>query len=209
MGKEIDLVRYRNDGEEFHVLWTARRALRMLDPGSGLVAVAVEGVAERESVSVSPSDAGLLVIDTAEYYGSDDLTQATQVIYYQLKYSTTRPDAPWTVAGLKETLGGFAARFSAHKEKIGLAGVVSKVRYRFVSNRPIAQPILKALAAAAVGAGPLKLDARTKTTRKALLKATGLKISEFNIFAGLVDLWGSKAIPSVTPFLLIVAPPSE
>lgn len=28
-------VRSRNDGEDFHLLWTARRALRMLDKRSG------------------------------------------------------------------------------------------------------------------------------------------------------------------------------
>ena len=192
MGKEIDLVRYRNDGDEFHVLWTARRALRLLDPRSGLVALAVEGISEREAASVAPSDAGLLVVDTTEYFGSEDLTQATQVVYYQLKYSTTHPATPWTVAGLSDTLAGFAERFAANQAQIGRESVVSKIRYRFVSNRPISVSIQKAMAAVAAGTPVSQLDARVKATRKSLLKATSLKVPEFNIFAGLVDLWGNQ-----------------
>ena len=192
MGREIDLVRYRNDGDEFHLLWTARRALRMLDPRTGLVAVAVEGIAEREEASVTRSLAGLLVVDTAEYYGSVDLKHATQVVYYQLKYSTTRPDTPWTVAGLKKTLRGFGQRFKANKAQIGLAATVSKVRYRFVSNRPIAKAVQKALAAAAAGTPVPKLDRETKTAHSAFLKAAGVNASELTYFAGLVDLWGDQ-----------------
>lgn len=48
MGKEVDLARYRNDGDDFHVLWPARQAMRLLDPASDLVAIAVEGVSENE-----------------------------------------------------------------------------------------------------------------------------------------------------------------
>ena len=67
MANYLDLVRYRNDGDEFHVLWTARRALRILDPRSGLVAVTVEGVSDGETAQGNQIKAGLLVIDTAEY----------------------------------------------------------------------------------------------------------------------------------------------
>lgn len=66
MTKYLDLVRYRNDGDEFHVLWTARRALRMLAPRSGLVAVTVEGVSERETTHGDQIEAGLLVVQARD-----------------------------------------------------------------------------------------------------------------------------------------------
>jgi hypothetical protein len=109
MANEENFVRYRNDGDDFHVLWTARRALRLLDPTSDLVGVSVEGVHGRE-LDGSELTAGLLVVDTAEYYGSLDLRQARQVVFYQLKYSTQEPDKPWPVSGLADTLRGFADR---------------------------------------------------------------------------------------------------
>lgn len=66
-----------------------------------------------------------------------------------------------------------------------------KVRFRFVSNRPISAQVQKAFAAAAAGTPLAKLDKQTKTARKALLKATGLKVAEFSKFAAQLDLWGS------------------
>lgn len=192
MGNEIDLVRYRNDGDDFHVLWTARRALRMLDPGSGLVAVAVEGSSEHERTAMAPVEPGLLVVDTAEYYGSENLAQATQVVYYQLKYSTTAPDSPWTVSGLKGTLTGFAQRYLALCGDLGPAAVADRIRFRFVSNRPISAPVQKAFAEAVARTPAKKLDSQVRAARTALLKATGLKVSEFSKFAAQVDLWGGS-----------------
>src|SRR6185369_12863098 len=102
MTKHLDLVRYRNDGDDFHVLWTARRALRLLEPTSNLVAVAVEGISENEAGDGPDIEAGQLVIDTAEYYGSETIADAVQIAYCQLKYSTTAPNEPWTLSGLKK-----------------------------------------------------------------------------------------------------------
>ena len=100
MANYLDLVRYRNDGDEFHVLWTARRALRILDPRSGLVAVTVEGVSDGETAQGNQIKAGLLVIDTAEYYSAERFEEADLVAYCQLKYSTKAADEPWTPSGL-------------------------------------------------------------------------------------------------------------
>jgi hypothetical protein len=192
VGKNVDLVRYRNDGEDFHVLWTARRALRMLDPASGLVAVAVEGVSERERPRNRGVEAGLLVIDTAEYYGSEDLNEAQEVVYLQLKYSTTSPEAAWSVVGLRDTLRGFADRYTALCAELGLATVRDKIRFRFVSNRPISSSIERAMASAIKGTPLQSLDKRTKAARVALIQATGLRPSDFRRFASQVDLWGNE-----------------
>nr|VFJ62639.1 MAG: hypothetical protein BECKFM1743A_GA0114220_103112 [Candidatus Kentron sp. FM] len=181
------LVRYRNDGDDFHVLWTARRALRLFDPKSGLAAVAVEGISEREGI---PAREGILAIDTAEYYGSEDLAQATQVVYSQLKYSTTAPDKPWTVSGLKDTLQGFADRFTELCQEIGATAVADKVRVRFISNRPIAEDVGKAFDAAISGTPVEEQNKRTRTAYTSLLKATGLTHFQFSEFAAQVDLLG-------------------
>jgi hypothetical protein len=58
----LNLVRFRNDGDEFHVLWTARHTLKMLDPGSRLVAVAIEGMSGNELADRTRLEAGLLVM---------------------------------------------------------------------------------------------------------------------------------------------------
>ena len=72
-------VRSRNDGEDFHLLWTARRALRMLDKRSGLVAVSIEGASGfDDAIADHPAE---LIVDTAEYYGSEDFALADRVEY--------------------------------------------------------------------------------------------------------------------------------
>ena len=56
---------------------------------------------------------GEYVVDIAEYYGDAAPDAADKIVYRQLKHSTVRPDQPWTASGLKNTLEGFARRFSA------------------------------------------------------------------------------------------------
>ncbi|MDB5377208.1 MAG: hypothetical protein JWR00_1654, partial [Rubritepida sp.] len=133
------LVRYRNDGEEFHLIWTARRALRLLDDRLGLERVVVEGVSrEEEAEGVT---AGLLVVDTAEYFG-DPLKE---VRYCQVKYSTRAASEPWTVSGLRERLEGFAKRFREFAERDGAEPTAQRHRFEFVTNRPIAPAVCAAI----------------------------------------------------------------
>nr|VFJ42444.1 MAG: hypothetical protein BECKDK2373B_GA0170837_100167 [Candidatus Kentron sp. DK]VFJ48098.1 MAG: hypothetical protein BECKDK2373C_GA0170839_10207 [Candidatus Kentron sp. DK] len=192
MPDNIDSVRYRNDGDDFQALWIARRALRLLDPKSGLIAVAVEGISEREQTSGESGEAGLLVIDTAEYYGSEDLSQATKIIYNQLKHSTTTPDEPWTVSGMEKTLKGFAARFIALCEEIGSSAVSDKVRFQFTSNRPISKDVQDVLNAVVLGASVEKQSNRAPKVYGRLLEATGLTAAEFGKFAHQLDLRGNQ-----------------
>jgi len=192
MTKHLDLVRYRNDGDDFHVLWTARRALRLLEPTSNLVAVAVEGISENEAGDGPDIEAGQLVIDTAEYYGSETIADAVQIAYCQLKYSTTAPNEPWTLSGLKKTLAGFAGRFKEYCSKFPPDVVISKIRFRFISNRPITETIVEAFEVSAAKTPTGKLPGGTKSTIKDLRKATGLSASEFQLFAAQVDLWGGQ-----------------
>src|SRR5437763_16925084 len=82
------LVRASRDGDQFHYSWAARRCLRLLSPSSGLVAVTIEAASSVEFPNGEAVEAGEELIDVGEYYGSEDITQATLVRYIQLKHST-------------------------------------------------------------------------------------------------------------------------
>lgn len=136
-------VRSRNDGEDFHLLWTARRALRMLDKQSGLVAVSIEGCSRfDETAAINPAE---LIVDTAEYYGSEDFALAERVEYVQLKHSTVRTEEIWTAATLATTIVKFAALFQQRCKEHGQDFVVARLRCVFVSNRPIDLRLQEAL----------------------------------------------------------------
>lgn len=169
------LVRYRNDGDDFHILWSARRALRLLDPASGLVGVAIEGPSEAELKNGAGVDAGLLVIDTAEYYGPS-LQKLERIVYFQLKYSTTASTTPWPVSGLEATLKGFSERFKKFRAKKR----TFDVRFAFVTNRPISPTVIKAFQGKAN-------DKPTRDTLAKLNKITGLTGAAFADFSACMD----------------------
>lgn len=128
-------VRSRNDGENFHLLWTARRALRLLDKSSGLVAVSIEGCSGfDDAIADHPAE---LIVDTAEYYGSEDFALADRIEYVQLKHSTVRTEESWTAAALASTVAKFAMLFLQRCETYGHDVVIDRLRCVFVSNRPI------------------------------------------------------------------------
>lgn len=78
------LVRTSRDGDQFHYLWAARRALRLLEPQSTLVALTIEGASTTEMGSNPVVEDGEELIDIAEYYGSNELAKATTVRYMQI-----------------------------------------------------------------------------------------------------------------------------
>lgn len=176
-------VRARNDGEDFHLLWTARRALRLLDKRSGLVAVRIEGCSPAEGKGgASPAE---LVIDTAEYYGDEDFSRASRIEYWQLKHSTVRTDKFWTASELSETVCKFAGLYAERCRQHGDEAVASKLRFVFLSNRPI-DPRLSQVLAATPGqvSDPLLLQ----TWRN----QSGLDDAAFNTFLSLLRLEGSN-----------------
>ncbi|MEV4123163.1 hypothetical protein [Micromonospora sp. NPDC049645] len=140
---ETDLLRASRDGDQFHYYWAARQCLALLMPGAPLVAVAIEGVSLREFPVGEQIAAGEQVIDIAEYYGSESTDDADAVIYRQLKHSTVRETEPWTMSGLKRTLTAFGQRFMSLRARD--AGLVGKVSFRLVSNRPVGEKVLQTL----------------------------------------------------------------
>ena len=172
-----DLVRASRDGDQFHYLWAARRCLFLLDPRVGLVAVAIEGASTSEAPGGDHLEAGEELIDVAEYYGSEDISQADRVAYLQLKHSTSRASERWTLSGVKKTLRGFSERYRELLEHFDKAHIQSKVTFRFVSNRPIQIQLIEAIADAA----------NTRTSRhpkilaqlKSLSRLDDLQLSDF------------------------------
>ena len=147
MSKHLDSIRYSNDGTEFHVLWTARKALRLLDFNSGLNGVTVEGISPLDLSDGKGVDAGLLGIDTAEYYGGVSFETAGKVICSQLKHSTLHPTIPWELSSgeLSKTLKYFGDRYKKLVEKHGERTVSQKVQFQFVTNRPVSKAITTAI----------------------------------------------------------------
>lgn len=150
MGTNIDKVRYSRAGHDFHLLWTARRSLQLLNPKSDLVGVSIEGISPEEEIK---DEKGLLSIDTAEYYTSEDINEARKIKYFQLKYSTLGSTKKWTDATIsprhkgksKGTLNSFTKKFKENIDKYGVDFVLSKYEYYFVTNRPIDANIKKLL----------------------------------------------------------------
>lgn len=179
--KDALKVRYRNDGDEFHYAWAARRCLELL-PSSGLVAICIEGQSTIEGNDIQD---GAQVIDVAEYYGSEILEQCSLVRYVQLKHSTTSPEQHWTASGLEDTLRGFANRFKALPSKLKARNAV---QFSFVSNRPMSPHLVEAIEDLGV-----KASSRHPNVERALRKYAALKSKDVSAFFRLVTLKGSEA----------------
>ncbi|KQM62615.1 MULTISPECIES: hypothetical protein [unclassified Sphingomonas] len=192
-GEEFtDLVRFRNDGEDFHINWTTRRALRILGGRDGLVAVAVEGISDRDRYKGRRIAEGLLVADTVEYHDGETLEDASLIVVNQLKYSTQHPDRPWSWSDVEPMMEQFAARYRKIARECGVAMARSKLRFRFVTNRPISKNVLDAIDHL-IGkrADPPKGHALTVTT--AMPTITKLAGNPLNTFLNLVDLGHREA----------------
>lgn len=127
---ENELVRYSRAGDVFHYRWAARRCLRMLHPKSSVKHIVIEGSKEN-------AVAGEYVIDVAEY--AENVEESCEdITYFQLKHSTQRVNEPFNLSDLKDTIEGFAKRFSALFDEDRDAHQSKSVRFSIVTNRQIA-----------------------------------------------------------------------
>ena len=179
-------VRTTRDGDQFHYLWAARRCLRLLDAASDLKAVSVEGLSSKDAAP--GARAGEEVVDVAEYYGAETLPQAREVHYLQLKHSTVRTDQDWTASGLANTLKGFGLQHAELVGRHGEAGILAKVRYGFVSNRPVSAKVRASVRE--LGAGVAPTHARIAAD---LVKATKLPSALVPGFFGRLQFFDSEA----------------
>lgn len=139
MGDEPDLLRASRDGDQFHYYWAARQALRLLEPGTALTQLVVEGPADPDS-EATPGDE---VIDLAEYRSGTTIADGASVVYRQFKHSTYRADEPMTGSELRRTLIGFARKYRA--VLANWPERIQAVRFELVSNRPTAPAVVQAI----------------------------------------------------------------
>ena len=184
------------------------RLLKLLDPRSRLVAIAIEGVSPVED-GLRAGDADL-VIDTAEYYGSEVLADANLIIYNQLKYSTTAAEQPFTAAMLApmgesraaQTLQGFARKYAALSKRLTPKVVEQKVRFRLVTNRPIAAGLISAFEYGRTGRRLELAPAPLRRDLARLVTASGLDRSSFRAFLRTVEVHGSQGSGDAQRLLL-------
>lgn len=147
-------VRASRDGDQFHYLWAARRALQLLMPQSGLAAITIEGPSPSEFPAVGAVEAGEELIDIAEYFGSQGMEKATLVRYMQLKHSTLDATEAWPPSGLEKTIRGFAERYASLEKLYPGGHLEERLQFWFVTNRPISPSFVEAIEDAAMEGVP-------------------------------------------------------
>lgn len=179
-------ARGSNTGDDYHELWATRHAIRLLDPRDPLDALAVEGLAPVDEAS--GTDATWDGVDCTLYEGGRDARNADRIVLEQLKYSGADPNASWTVARLirgekrEQTVLGRLARAWKGIRARGPAG---PIEVSLVSNQPIADEVMAAIAVLAKGgvSAPKHRPGEDATGEAKLAYATGLKKCDIAPFA--------------------------
>lgn len=141
-----------NAGDDFHVLWSIRKSLELLNTDdSALKAVTVEGVLPKEAKKLDPTGFLFLGVDIAEYFGGEDFQDANKVIFSQLKYSTRNVSSNWTINSISKSnksktnpfsgsiIHRLAHVFNTYLETYDRDIVLQKVKLKLVSNRNVAK----------------------------------------------------------------------
>ncbi len=184
-------------GDQFHYQWAARQCLGLLAGKDGLVAVSIEGASLAEGDA--STDAGDQVIDVGLYYGSEDIAKAKAVRYVQLKHSSKQVHKPWTASGLAKTITGFAQRFKELENTQGIGALIEKVRFSFLTNRPVDADVLEALADIATDVNQPRHPAIDRLLKR-YAKPVGTNVQHFfevfGVEAGEPDLWEQRNLLS-------------
>ncbi|MCT7963022.1 DUF4297 domain-containing protein [Laspinema sp. D1] len=202
-------ARESNAGDEFHILWAARRAVQLLNPRSGLQRVVMEGVSQEDTSKI---EEGLLLgVDLSEYYGGDKFETADRIEVSQLKYSTKHPDKKWTASRLcaskstnrnNSVIQRLANIYTGFLKDYKREDILKKLSIRLVSNQPVAddlsdflqsvQSVLSSqFATESVQVGRLKNSLESESDvaiLKEIQRKAGLKSTEFTDFLRIFDL---------------------
>lgn len=138
-----DLVRASRDGDYFHYLWAARKALLLLNPLSGLDVLTIEGPSKSEFQK--EIEEGEEIVDVGEYYGSNKFSEASKIIYSQLKHTTVHEEDRFQPSDLEKTLKGFAKRYQKFLTIENKQEVLKKLEFHFISNRAISKDFYKSI----------------------------------------------------------------
>lgn len=178
-------ARPSNAGDEFHELWTLQQALRLLDYGTELHAVLVEGLrTDDEAGSETGTWEG---VDCAFYYGGDTVATANRIFVDQMKYSSSDPDKTWTVARLCRATNKDGDNSVVARLAVAFANIRKKrpdlepgcdLVVRLVSNQRAAPALISALSG----------ESGAASQREKLRQASGLDPKNFDAFAEALDL---------------------
>ncbi len=195
-------------GDDFHILWTIKKCLELLNfDYDGLKVVSIEGVEKSLSSKIDPYGEKLLGIDLVEYYGGESFVDANKVVISQLKYSTRKANKNWNFSSLYKgkksssyrgsIIHRFASIYKTFVEEFGRDLVLEKVKIKLVSNRNINKSHLQAISSIQKHLYPLDKKKNFNTILKnlksynnafqKLLKASELKVTEFSDFISLID----------------------
>ncbi len=206
--KHIQDADISSAGDDFHILWTIKKSLELLNfDDSGLKAINIEDVELSESDQLDPTGRNLLGVDLSEYYGADNYIEAEKVVISQLKYSTLRKNKDYTLGELwlskksKSTEGSLIHRlaniFKIYLDEFGRESVLKKVQIKLVTNRSFNQKHLKSIGD--IKAYLLKKKGKISFNKvlkdipensdslKKLFTASRLKVTEFTDFIRLLD----------------------
>ncbi|MEQ1454568.1 hypothetical protein [Acinetobacter seifertii] len=138
-----DLVRASRDGDYFHYLWAARKALLLLNPLSGLDVLTIEGPSKSEFQK--EIEEGEEIVDVGEYYGSNKFSEASKIIYSQLKHTTVHEDDSFKPSELEKTIRGFSKRYRKFLTLENKKDVLEKLEFHFISNRSISEDFYESI----------------------------------------------------------------
>lgn len=156
MNSEFLGARASNAGDDYHELWAARHAIRLLGGEGDLQGVTVEGVsAEDEDGTPKGTWEG---VDCALCFGSETFEKADRIVLEQLKYSASSPSSPWSVARLtsgkkreQSVVGRLARAWQAAR---GIARPNTIIDVLLVSNQPLAATLQECVQHIADGTSP-------------------------------------------------------
>lgn len=186
----IDLLgaRASNAGDAFHEIWVTRKALELLDPGSRLVCLTVEGMpAASSGENNNRSWDG---VDCALFYGESEEGPFDRVEIVQLKYSPSAPEKNWTLGrltGNNSVARRLAAAFNGIIRECGLTYEDARktVTISLVTNQPISPSLANLVEQIRNG----NLDSQEA---KKLHTATALSETELKLFCECLDLKGGE-----------------
>jgi hypothetical protein len=188
-------ARGSNTGDDFHEFWAMRQALRLIERGSGLSAMALEGLTA-DAGTGSEWDG----VDCTLLYGAERETTADRVELQQLKYSSANASASWTVSRISAAKAAKPESSVIGKMATAYAALVAKrtahtpitVTVQLVTNQQIDDALIKAIdEAKAIGVSSQSKRAKISSNLQTLVKASGLALSDFCQFARSFDLVGA------------------
>lgn len=178
-----------NAGDEFHEAWALGKALKLLDPTTGLTELTVEGVRDAAETNDNVYWDG---VDCALYFDDTENSENSRVELVQLKYSVTGQKKSWTLArfcsSTRKTGNNSVARRLADAFKGATKGksprqVEVSLSIKLVTNQPIAKDLLSIIDKAANSA----LQGNDYDTLK---HATGLGKNQLVQFCKVLSLEG-------------------